>query len=178
MQPGGASSCAALPDVAEFATQEECMRRFQLALALALCASFAAVSAADDPFNGTWRLNTAKSKYEGAPAPEKASVTIQSDGTMSTVKGESTYEGKAYSTSYSVKLDGTPGPMEGSPVADMIAVKKIDEHTRELKSMKGGKTVSESRATVSADGKTVTVVGAGLNPKGVQVKYTAVYDKQ
>jgi hypothetical protein len=154
------------------------MRRFQLALALALCASFAVVSAADDPFNGTWRLNTAKSKYEGAPAPEKASVTIQSDGTMSTVKGESTYDGKAYSTSYSVKLDGTPGPLEGSPVADMIAVKKIDERTRELKSMKGGKTVSESRATVSADGKTATVVGAGLNPKGVQVKYTAVYDKQ
>jgi hypothetical protein len=154
------------------------MRRFHMALALALCASFAAVSAADDPFNGTWQLNAAKSKYEGGPAPEKASVTIQSDGTMSTVKGESTYDGKAYSTSYSVKLDGTPGPMEGSPVADMIAVKKTDERTRELKSMKGGKTVSESRATVSADGKTVTVVGAGLNPKGVQVKYTAVYDKQ
>ena len=154
------------------------MRRFQIALALALCAAFTTLSAADDPFSGTWHLNAAKSKYEGGPAPEKASVTIQSDGTTSTVKGDSTYEGKTYSTSYSVKLDGTPGPFQGSPVADMVSVKKIDERTRELTSMKGGKTVSESRATVSADGKTVTVVGKGLNPKGVEVKYTAVYEKQ
>jgi hypothetical protein len=154
------------------------MRRIQIALALALCAAFATVSAADDPFNGTWRLNAGKSKYEGGPAPEKATVTIQSDGTTSTVKGESTVEGKSYSTSYTAKLDGTPAPLQGSPVADMITVKKIDDHTRELKSTKDGKTVSESRATLSADAKTVTVVGSGLNVKGVEVKYTAVYEKQ
>ena len=91
------------------------MRRFQIALALALCAAFASVSAADDLFNGTWRLNAAKSKYEGGPAPEKATVTIQSDGTTSTVKGESTVEGKSYTTTYTAKLDGTPAPLEGSP---------------------------------------------------------------
>jgi uncharacterized Zn-binding protein involved in type VI secretion len=154
------------------------MRRFHMALALALCASFAAVSAADDPFNGTWQLNAAKSKYEGGPAPEKATVTIHSDGSTSTVKSESTVDGQSYSTSYTAKLDGTPAPLQGSPVADMIAVKKTDDRTRELKSMKGGKTVSESHATLSADGKTITVVGSGLNPKGVEVKYTAVYEKQ
>ena len=154
------------------------MRRFQIALALALCAAFTTLSAADDPFSGTWRLNTAKSKYEGGPAPEKATITIQSDGTTATVKGESTFEGKSYSTSYSAKLDGTPAPLQGSPVADMIALKKTDDRTREVKSMKGTKTVSESRATISADGKTFTVVGSGLNPKGVEVKYTAVYEKQ
>jgi hypothetical protein len=149
-----------------------------MALALVLCAAFAVVSAADDPFSGTWQLNAAKSKYEGGPAPEKATVTIQSDGTTSTVKAESTFEGKSYSTSYTAKLDGTPAPMQGSPVADMVAVKRIDDRTRELTSMKGGKTVGESRATLSADGKTVTVVGSGLNPKGVEVKFTAVYEKQ
>ena len=154
------------------------MRRFQIALALSLCAAFATLSAADDPFSGTWRLNTAKSKYEGGPAPEKASVTIQSDGTTSTVKSESTVDGQSYSTSYTAKLDGTPAPLQGSPVADMISVKKIDERTRELTSTKGGKTVSQSRATLSADGKAVTVVGSGLNPKGVEVKFTAVYEKQ
>jgi hypothetical protein len=47
-----------------------------------------------------------------------------------------------------------------------------------MKSLKGDKTVSESRATVSADGKTVTVVGSGLNPKGAKVTFTSVYEKQ
>jgi hypothetical protein len=60
----------------------------------------------------------------------------------------------------------------------MISVKKIDERTREMKTTKGGSSVSESRATVSADGKTVTITGSGLNPKGQKVTFTAVYEKQ
>jgi hypothetical protein len=37
-------------------------------------------------------------------------------------------------TSYKAKLDGTPAPLTGSPVADMVSVKKVDEQTREMKS--------------------------------------------
>lgn len=154
------------------------MPRFKFALALAFCAALITLSAADDPFNGTWQLNTAKSKYDPGPAPDKATVTIQSDGVTVNVKGESSFEGKPIVTSYTVKLDGTPGPLQGSPVADMISVRKTGDRTREFKTMKGEKTVGESRATLSADGKTVTVVGSGLNPKGEKVKFTAVYEKQ
>jgi hypothetical protein len=154
------------------------MRRMCVLLILAACAGVAVVSAADDPFSGTWQLNTAKSKYDPGPAPDKATVTIQSDGTTTTVKAESSFEGKPFTTSYTVKLDGTPGPVQGSPVVDMVSVRKIDDRTRESKNMKDGKTVGESRAMVSADGKTATVTGSGVNPKGVQVTFTAVYDKQ
>jgi hypothetical protein len=154
------------------------MTRFRLILALALCAAFTTVSAAADPFSGTWRLNTAKSKYDPGPAPDSAMVTIQSDGVTTTVKTESSFEGKPITVTYKANLDGTPAPMQGSPVADMVSVKKVDEQTREMKSMKDGKTVSESRATVSADGKTATVVGSGLNPKGAKVTFTALYEKQ
>ena len=154
------------------------MKRFRLALALALCAALATISAAADPFAGTWRLNTEKSKYDPGPAPDRAMVTIESDGVTTTVKTESSFEGKAMTVTYKASLDGTPAPLQGSPVADMVSVKKVDEQTREMKSQKGGKTVSESRATVSADGKTVTVVGSGLNPKGVKVTFTALYEKQ
>jgi hypothetical protein len=154
------------------------MTRFRFALAIALCAAVATISASADPFDGTWRLNTAKSKYDPGPAPEKVTLTIQVDGATATVKSESTFEGKPYATSYKVTLDGTPAPLQGSPVADMISVKKVDEHTRETKTTKGGSPVSESRAVVSADGKTLTVTGSGLNPKGEKNTFTAVYDKQ
>jgi hypothetical protein len=149
-----------------------------LAVAIALCTALPTIAAAADPFDGTWRLNTAKSKYDPGPAPEKATVTIQTDGVTWTGKTESTFEGKAYTVTYKVTLDGTPGPIQGSPVADTISVKKIDDRTREMKSMKGADTVSESRATVSADGKTATVTGSGLNPKGEKVTFTAFYEKQ
>jgi len=153
------------------------MTRFRLALAIALCAAFATVSAAADPFEGTWQLNTAKSKYDPGPAPDKATVTIQSDGSTTSVKTASVFEGKPYATSYKATLDGTPAPLQGSPVADMISVKKVDDRTRETKTTKAGSPVSETRATVSADGKTLTVTGTGLNPKGVKNTFTAVYEK-
>jgi hypothetical protein len=154
------------------------MTRFRLILALALCAALTTISAAADPFAGTWRLNTAKSNYDPGPAPDSATVTIESDGVTTTVKTESSFEGKPITVTYKANLDGTPAPMQGSPVADMVSVKKVDEQTREMKSMKDGKAVSESRATVSADGKTATVVGSGLNPKGTKVTFTAIYEKQ
>ena len=154
------------------------MTRFRFALAVVLCVAFASVAAAADPFDGTWQLNTAKSKYDPGPAPEKVTLTIQVDGATATVKSESTFEGKPYATSYKATLDGTPAPLQGSPVADMISVKKVDERTRETKTTKGGSPVSESRAVVSADGKTLTITGSGLNPKGEKNTFTAVYEKQ
>jgi hypothetical protein len=153
------------------------MSRLHVALVIVLCLGATTVAAAQDPFDGTWHLNTARSKYDPGPGPEKATVTIKSDGATWTVKSSGSYEGKPVETSYTAKLDGTPAPLKGSPVADMVAVKTIDGRTVELKSMKEGKTVGESRATVSADGKTATVVGTGLTPKGEKTKFTAVYEK-
>ena len=154
------------------------MTRFRFAFAVVLCVAIASVTAAADPFDGTWQLNTAKSKYDPGPAPERVTLTIQVDGATATVKSESTFEGKPYATSYKATLDGTPAPLQGSPVADMISVKKVDERTRETKTTKGGSPVSESRAVVSADGKTLTITGSGLNPKGEKNTFTAVYEKQ
>jgi hypothetical protein len=154
------------------------MSRLRVILALALCALLTTVSAAGDLFDGTWQLNTAKSKYSPGPGPDKATVTIKTEGESVSVKTDSSFESKPIMTSYTVKLDGTPGSLEGSPVADTISVRKVDERTRALRTMKGDKTVGESRATISADGKTITVTGTGLNPKGEKVKFTAVYEKQ
>jgi hypothetical protein len=152
------------------------MSRVHLALAIILYVGATTLAAAQDPFDGTWRLNTAKSTYDPGPAPDKATVTIKSDGTTWTVTSAASSEGKPLETSYTVKLDGTPAPLKGSPVADMVSVKRIDSRNVELKSMNGGKPVSESRATVSADGKTATVTGTGMTPRGVITKFSATYN--
>ena len=152
------------------------MTRHYVVMAIALCVGAITGAAAQDPFSGTWQLNTAKSKYDPGPAPDKATVTIKSDGTTWTVKTTASYEGKPLETSYTAKLDGTPAPFKGSPFADMISVRKVDDRTVELRSMKDGKTVSESRAIVSGDGKTATVTGTGMTPKGVITKISATYN--
>ena len=153
------------------------MSRLHVALAIVLCVGTSTVAAAQDPFNGTWHQNKAKSKYDPGPGPEKATTTVKTDGTTWTATSSSSYEGKPLETSYTVKLDGTPGPLKGSPVADMISVKKIDDRNVEQKTMKDGQTISELRVTVSADGKTATATGTGTTPKGEKTKFTAVYEK-
>ncbi len=47
------------------------MYRACVLLILAVCAGVTGVSAADDPFNGTWQLNTAKSKYRPRSNPRQ-----------------------------------------------------------------------------------------------------------
>ena len=100
------------------------MSRLHVALAFVLCVSASTVAAAQDPFNGTWHLNKAKSQFDPVPGPEKATTTIKTDGTTWTATSSSSYEGKPLETSYTVKLDGTPAPLKGSPVADMISVSR------------------------------------------------------
>jgi hypothetical protein len=151
------------------------MRFVHMALTMSLLAG---VVSAADPFSGTWKLNVAKSKYMPGPAPDSGTVTINSDGSMSSVKSDSSFQGKPMTTSYEAKLDGTPAPIKGSPVADTIVITKAGERGRVLKTMKGTTIVAESRARLSADGKVLTVTGKGLDPAGQRTSYTAVYDKQ
>jgi hypothetical protein len=48
----------------------------------------------------------------------------------------------------------------------------------ELTNKKGGKAVASGKITVSADGKSRTVVVSGTDASGKKITSTAVYDKQ
>ena len=62
------------------------MRYAKLAFALL---GFAAVLVAAEPFTGTWKLNTEKSKYKtGAPAKEQTVTITEADSNLDvTIKG-------------------------------------------------------------------------------------------
>ena len=157
------------------------MKRRKMVLVFGVVAFGVAVNlfAADDPFNGTWKLNAAKSKVTPGPGPQNETVTVTGENGTHTVSLQvKTPEGETIEGSYTAKDDGTLAPLTGSPVADMISVRKISDRTVERRLMKAGKTVGQDRDTVSPDGKTLTVTGSGLNPKGLKEKYTAVFEKQ
>jgi len=155
------------------------MKRRTMVSVLSMVAScFAAnLFAADDPFNGVWKRNAAKSKYTPGPGPQDETVTVTSENGTYTVQFQGkTAEAEAIEGGYTAKDDGTPASLTGSPVVDMISVRKINDRTVERRLMKAGKTVGQDRATVSPDGKTLTVTGSGPNPTAR--KYTVVFDKQ
>ena len=143
-----------------------------------LFAAASACVAADDPNMGTWKLNEAKSKYSPG-APKNTSVVYEAagDSVKVTVDGVGA-DGTTTHNEWTGKFDGKDYPLTGDPTADTRSYKKIDTRTMELTNKKGGKPVVTGKITVSADGKSRTVVVSGTDASGKKVTSTAVYDKQ
>ena len=155
--------------------------RVTLVLAAAmLVMAVLATAQSKDPFVGTWRLDTAKSKYSPGPAPKSQTAVYEAagQGYRVTVKAEPA-SGAAQQWSYTTALDGKDSTITGNnPNADMIAVKRIDANTLETVGKKGGKVTTTQRNVVSADGKTRTVTTTGMDGQGQKVNNVAVFVKE
>ena len=144
---------------------------------LIVCLAAAAVFAAD-AFTGTWKLNEAKSKL-GAGAVKNTTVTYEVTGDTIKVTLEGVgADGKATHDEWTGKYDGKDYPVTGNPMTDSRAYKKVNDHTLEATGKKGDKVVLTAKITVSADGKTRTVVSTQTTADGKKVTSTAVYEKQ
>ena len=60
--------------------------------------------------------------------------------------------------SYTAKLNGTEAPYKGDPGTTSVSVKQVDKNTMEETDKRDGKVISVNRVTVSADGKSMTIV--------------------
>jgi ABC-type transport system substrate-binding protein len=132
-----------------------------------------------DPAIGTWKLNTAKSKYSPGPAPKRATIAFEENAEGVKRTGESIdADGNKTSFEYTAKYDGKDYPVSGSELYDAIALKRLDDHTVESTLKKSGKVMTTARRVVSKDGKTMTLTITGINAKGEKIKNIAVYEKQ
>lgn len=101
-----------------------------------------AAAAAQSSFDGTWKFDMKTAKFSTKP-----DVLVLQDGT---------YECKTCIPPVKVKADGQDHAVTGHPYYDAVKIKVVDDRTIVETDKKGGKTVSTSKATVSADGKTIT----------------------
>lgn len=148
-----------------------------LLAALASTPAFAQVN----PALGTWKLNVAKSKFTGVPAPKELTRTLAADGdsVKYTFTGTGA-DGSAVAYSFTLKYDGKDYPVEGNAPGgfDQIAIKKVNDHSYTASQKKAGKAVGSGKVTVSKDGKTTTVTLKYTNTDGKSASSTGVYDKQ
>ena len=151
------------------------MRYSKLILVLLV---FAGVSMAADPFVGTWKLNSAKTKYKTGMPPKEQTVTFSEEGSdlHTMVKGTSS-DGQAISMHYTVPTAGGTGKTIESPY-DAVSAKMSSPNERDTSFSKGGKVVYTANAKRSANGKIMTVAVKGTNPSGQTVDGTNFYDKQ
>jgi hypothetical protein len=160
------------------------MKRFSATVALILLAVAAsgAALAQSNPFVGTWKLNTAKSKFGLGPGPQNLTQTYEAQGDGVKVSTEGTAaDGSSIGWSYTASYDGKDNPIIGTGVpdgADTIAIKRINEHTTSSSLKKGGAVVRTARAVVSKDGKVLTITAKGKNDQGLPRSNILVFDKQ
>ena len=136
------------------------------------------VLSAADMLSGTWKLNTAKSKYSPGPAPKSVTFTYSMDGDWVVAKNEGVNaEGKPISFTNRYKYDGKEYPYKGALGDGTISVKRTDDfHTEST--VKSGKASMTNKTVISKDGKTRTQNQTGTNAQGQSVNNVLVYDKQ
>ncbi len=154
------------------------MKVKSLALTLAFCFAGAAVSLAQSPQMGTWKLNEAKSKVP-AGFMKNTTVVYEMNGDSVKVTTEGTdKDGKPLHTEWTGKFDGKDYPLAGDPTADSRAYTKVSDHTLTMINKMGGKEVVKGRIVVSADGKTRILKTTSTDSDGKKISSMAAYDKE
>ncbi len=109
-------------------------------------------------WNGTWHLNAAKSKFTSTAKMQSETRIYDISGNKVTMKSSSKdTSGKTMNVSYSAGYDGKWYRMVGNPNADRISLTAVSDREMKSRSQLKGKPSSESTATVSADGKHLTI---------------------
>ena len=152
---------------------------FAALLLLVGIAATSSVRAADDPNNGTWKINLEKSKYNPGPAPKSGTITIKIENGTETYSAEGVdASGNPTKTAFTAKTDGTDAPATGNPYGDTISVKHPSPKHLIVTLKKDGKVTVTVHVVVSADGKSRTATYSGKSADGKVVKDVVVYDKQ
>lgn len=159
------------------------MKRSLVVLALVVCTAMSGpLWAQDNAFVGTWKLNTAKSKFEPGPGPKSLTRTIaaQGGGASYSFAGISA-DGASIAYGFSTSYDGKDSAITGAGApggADAIALKRVGPRKVEGALKKGGKELGKVVAEVSSDGKVSTVKSKGKTEDGKDFSSESVYDKQ
>ena len=154
------------------------MKTKTFGLTAAFCFLAAGACFAADPQMGTWKLNEAKSKIKpGTPKSTTVVYEAAGDKVKVTVNGTDA-KGKATHTQWTGKFDGKDYPVIGDSTSDARSYKKRDDRNSQFNIMNHGRVVGSGRITVSADGKSRTVITNGSDRDGNPFKNVSVYDKQ
>ena len=147
--------------------------------ALLLLAATNSPAATPSPFEGTWKLNTARSHFVPDKPPKEVIRTYHVEGDKVTMTIDGTRaDGSVISARAQFRLDGREYPYVGTSPLDTVSVVAKDDHTWLSTARKKGQHLSRSTFTVSADGRTLTQQVRGKRSEGGAVDDIQVYERQ
>jgi hypothetical protein len=97
--------------------------------------------AADDPLNGTWKIDASKSSFSNGKFPKNMSITIQlkvNGGRLVYHSVNDTNKEKPTGVDYTVTLDGKPSPATGSATFNTASVRRLSKNQLEILESRDG----------------------------------------
>jgi len=143
------------------------MKKVIFLIALLSCTLIFAQSKAD-PWAGTWKLDTVKSKLND-PAPKEETVKVE-ESDLNTIKYTTSgtdAEGKQFTENFDGKADGKPYPLivNGQEIGKIKYRKVSDRVYTSDGIMTDGSTV-KGTVTLSKDGKSISITEHVKSSKG------------
>ena len=129
-------------------------------------------------WNGTWKLDTAGSKF-AAPAGKRSDTrTYKIEGNKVSLTSKGTdAAGKAEGFSYNAAFDGKWYPMTGNPLGDSISLTLDNPRQSRAKVRKAGKLTVTATLTMTQDGKRLTMNRRVVGAKGSPTTDVLVFDR-
>jgi hypothetical protein len=150
-------------------------RSIVITVAAIVLAIATAAIAADDPFNGTWKLI----KGGGNPPPKSLTYKIDVRGnTHKMMVDRVDPEGKPSHNDGTRMVDGRVHPRPDNPQTDSYRATRLDANTVMNEFMRDGKIVGTIKSVISNDGRTMTLVLKGKNAQGQDIDETEICEKQ
>lgn len=136
--------------------------------------------------SGTWKLNTAKSKFSPGPEPKSATLTLEvKDDSVKTsyeeIEANDSHVTYEYIATYD---DGKDYPITGSgrsellSGAETVGLRRSGSNSFGAQFKKSGQVVMTNRTVLSKDGKSLAITTNGADSKGQPIALMTVWDKQ
>lgn len=133
---------------------------------------------ASDPFAGTWKLNSEKTKYTAGAPPKEVTAVIEDVGENIQVTATGTYsDGSPLLVKYTIPAKGGTGTAQGGDF-NGISSTMSGKNIRTITYSKDGKTLRTRRMVLSKDGKSMQTTVKGTDAVGKKVSGVDFFDKQ
>ncbi len=115
-------------------------------------------AAQPDPVVGVWKLNLARSRFNPGPAPRSQTRTYieTPNGIRVTIRSVD-LNGRSATIEFPEKYDGKDYAVQGSDIADALAMVRINDYMAEATMKHGGMVVATARRLITDEGKTLVI---------------------
>jgi hypothetical protein len=150
-------------------------------LVVVLSLAFVSSSFGAEPWEGSWKLNIAKSPATKIPPPRNQTFTFEATGQgLSSTEEITPANGEPYRVTCKANFDDRDYPVSGSRAgAEKMSIRRPETGTLEFVSKKkDGTILATYRSTVSADGR-IAILQVWYGPEvSGPPNQLRIYDKQ